>query len=356
MTNIRTLVHNTINKNSQKLNQVEQNLNFILSHFQKSIFPRNIMTKHLGYQKEVFNGQEALEYFSASNYEDCRINAYPSFTRYDDINRTAPSFLMIDIDLKDFTSRDKLDRAKNRVLKKIQTVMRGHPTVLWTGNGYHIYQPVAGFILEEEAVFAKFIDPNGKDLTTKFMQFAEDFLANKKGDPQHRPSINSCLVRIPGTINSKCAQEVKIIHRWDGQKPAINYLLRDFRRWLIDEKLEQLRLSKNSKKARAEIINSTKIWWIEKLLKTPLDDYRKYVIWRILAPYLINIRKYSNDAAFNTIKDWLDECNKVRRLEFSPNYLIKYNIKSAKMNGYLPISLENLKIGTKYLYNIVTRP
>ena len=32
------------------------------------------MTKALGYQKEVFNGQEALEYFSASNYEDCRIN------------------------------------------------------------------------------------------------------------------------------------------------------------------------------------------------------------------------------------------------------------------------------------------
>jgi len=31
------------------------------------------------------------------------------------------------------------------------------------------------FILEEEDVFAKFIDPNGKDLRSKFMQFAEDF-------------------------------------------------------------------------------------------------------------------------------------------------------------------------------------
>ena len=81
------------------------------------------MTKALGYQKEVFNVQEAIVYFRASNYEDCSINTYPSFTKYDGINRTAPSFLMIDIDL-DFVSNDKLDRAMKRVLKKIETVMQ----------------------------------------------------------------------------------------------------------------------------------------------------------------------------------------------------------------------------------------
>ena len=90
------------------------------------------MTKALGYQKEAFNGQEALEYFSASNYEDCRINGYPSFTRYDGINRTAPSFLMIDIDLKDFATKDKLDRAMNRILKRIESKMRGRPE--WIGK------------------------------------------------------------------------------------------------------------------------------------------------------------------------------------------------------------------------------
>ena len=186
------------------------------------------MTKALGYQKEVFNIKEALEYFKASNHKDCRINAYPSFTAYNGVNRTAPSFLMIDIDLKDFVSKDKLDRALKRILKKIEAIMHGHPTVLMTGNGYHIYQPMEGFILEEEEIFAKFIDPNGKDLTTKFMQFAEDFLTNKKRDPQHRPSINSCLVRIPGTINSKCGRIVEVVQRRDGQRPAIQYLLRYF--------------------------------------------------------------------------------------------------------------------------------
>ena len=72
---------------------------------------------------------------------------------------------MIDIDLKDFASKDKLDRAMSRVLKKIESKMHGHPIVLWTGNGYHIYLPMSGSILEQEEVFAKFIDPNGKDLT-----------------------------------------------------------------------------------------------------------------------------------------------------------------------------------------------
>jgi hypothetical protein len=39
---------------SEKLNEVKQHLNFILSHFDEPIFPRNIMTNALGYQKEAF--------------------------------------------------------------------------------------------------------------------------------------------------------------------------------------------------------------------------------------------------------------------------------------------------------------
>jgi hypothetical protein len=65
------------------------------------------MTKQLGYQVEVFNKQEALEHFKTSNYEDCRINAYPSFTEYHGINRTPISFLVVDLDLKDFSDEKK---------------------------------------------------------------------------------------------------------------------------------------------------------------------------------------------------------------------------------------------------------
>jgi Primase X len=333
---------------------ISENVDFILSHFQSPIFPRRIMTKRLGYQKQVLSKQEALNYFKSSDYEDCHINAYPSFTNYKGINRVAPSFVMIDLDLRDFdNSRGKLDRGLNKILRKISMATRGDPAVLWTGNGYHIYQPMNGFVLEEEDRFARLREPDGKDLTSKFMQFAEEFLANKKGDPQHNPSVNSCLVRVPGTMNSKCAQEVKVIQRWDGQRPAINYLLRDFRRWLINEKIMQRWTIRRT--GRAQTIKSTAILWIEKLLQTPLDDYRKFAVWRILAPYLINIRKYSPDEAYDIIKNWLSKCSQLRGLDFSSNYMIKYNINSSIRSGYLPISLEKLKSENTYLYNVLAK-
>ena len=76
-------------------------------------------------------------------------------------------------------------------------------------------------------------------MTSKFMRFAEEFLTSKKGDPRHNPTVSPCLVRVPRTTNLKCSQEVKVLQRWDGQRPVINYLLRDFRRWLINEKIKQ---------------------------------------------------------------------------------------------------------------------
>ncbi|MFL6324875.1 MAG: hypothetical protein ACJ72C_08935 [Nitrososphaeraceae archaeon] len=53
--------------------KVQDGLDFILNHFQEPVFPRKIMTRQLGYQVEIFNKEEALEYFKSSNYKDCRI-------------------------------------------------------------------------------------------------------------------------------------------------------------------------------------------------------------------------------------------------------------------------------------------
>jgi hypothetical protein len=78
-------------------------------------------------------------------------------------------------------------------------------------------------------------------------------------------------------------------------------------------------------------------------------------MWRILAPYLINIRKYSIDEAYDTIRNWLNKCSQLRSLDFHSNYMIKYNINSAKRNGYLPISLEKLKTENAYLHNILAK-
>jgi Primase X len=349
--------------------KVQDGLDFILNHFQDPLFPRKIMTKQLGYQVEVFNKEEALEYFKSSNYEDCRINAYPSFTEYHGINRTPISFLMVDLDLKDFPNEMKkgqaiLDKVLNKTLQKITESIRGNPTVLWTGNGYHVYQPVSGFILEEYETFYKFTKYFDKDLTSLIIQFAEEYFTDYTADRLHNPTVKSCLVRIPGSLNSKCIiklqdAEVKIIQKWDCIRPHIQSMLTPFKIWLTQKRIDE-ELKKQEKKntkfhmtvaKNQERINTIK--WIEKgILEQPLSDHRKYIIWRVLSPYLLNIRKLPKEEAYSVMKDWLDKCNKLEKLSFNPKIKIKDGLRGAS-KGYYPISMEKLKEENRQLYDAV---
>lgn len=67
------------------------------------------------------------------------------------------------------------------------------------------------------------------------------------------------------------------------------------------------------------------IRWIESLLITRLEDHRKYVLWLILAPYLINLKKLSYDEAFRVIRDWLNKCDKITPMNFNPTTLHNHN-------------------------------
>jgi hypothetical protein len=343
--------------------KVQDGLDFILSHFQEPIFPRKIMTKRLGYQVDVFNKEEALEYFKDSNYEDCRINAYPSFTEYHSINRTPISFLMVDIDWKDFKKgKSALERALNNTLQKITEAIGGNSTVLWTGNGYHVYQPVSGFILEEYETFYDFTKYFDKDLTSLFIQFAEEYFTDYAADRLHNPTVKSCLTRIPGSLNSKCVAkgedaEVNIIQRWNGSRPSIQPMLREFRRWLIQKKVDAFEKLKKQEKFQMTVSKNQErtntIKWIEKgILERPLPDHRKYIIWRILSPYLLNVKKLPKEEAYSVMKEWLDKCDNLEKLNFNPKIKIKDGLRGAS-KGYLPISMEKLKDENRQLYDLV---
>jgi non-catalytic primase subunit PriX-like protein len=100
--------------------------------------------------------------------------------------------------------------------------------------------------------------------------------------------------------------------------------------------------------------------WIEQLLQTPLPDHRKYCIWRILAPYLINVKHLSFDDSYDEIYEWLDKCNELRALDFDLATKIDDSLNRAADSGYLPISFDNrskehrtLKTDNKGLYNII---
>ena len=342
--------------------QIEEGLDFILTHFEVPRWPRRISTKLTeGRQILVHNKEEALARFRQANYMDCQINAYPAvYSERKGPNRQAPNFIFIDIDKSSFNTESTYCLAVSKTIKNIKDKLPdAQPTVLYTGNGCHIYQPIfSPFLLESIPELIKLHGEPSK----VFLKFAEQFLSNGKADHSHNPTFKSCMLRIPGSINSKCDKQVNIIQKWNGNAPAINYLLRDFTRYLIQQKinskLEEVKTQRRhfTGRSNAAIIhngNSHIISWIESLLQTPLSDHRKYCIWRIFSPYLLNVRKLPNEESYSIMNDWLDKCNKVEELNFNAGAKIKEGLRSAA-KGYYPISLEKLKQENKALYNKVT--
>jgi hypothetical protein len=67
-------------------------------------------------------------------------------------------------------------------------------------------------------------------------------LSNNKADPCHSMgvSFNNCMLRIPGSINSKVNRQVTVIQQWNGIKPSIKPLLYDFFIHLASTKLEEV--------------------------------------------------------------------------------------------------------------------
>jgi hypothetical protein len=333
------------NNNHESILTIEKELDFLLSHFNVFDFPRRISTfKSQNNQIMIRSKEETLRRYEESNYMDCRINAFPSLK--EGIS-WASDFIFIDVDLADFKSKRALDLALNRTLQNIKERLKeAHPTVLWTGGGYHIYQPIEGVIFEQDRNFNEFSDLN---LFNEFLQFSKSFLSYDKADKNNNPSLKSCLLRIPGSINSKYNTEVKIIQKWNGIRPSIKLLIGDFYTYLTDCKIKkerELRKCKYSKDITEYIANN--IQWIENLLETPIEDGRKYCMWRILCPYLINIKKLSLEEAFLILDNWLDKCDKLRSI-YSRSKLIKDNLKYVK--DYKPISFDKLKNENNELYN-----
>ncbi len=349
------------------VDSIEKNIHFILAHFKgqeySTHFLRTIMTHKTSVQVMVYSMEEMMKHFEESNYVDCRINGYPFHDKRDKNTKLYPSFIFIDLDLSVFEKykdpKQKLDQILKQTLKNIKDEIDGHPTVLWTGGGYHIYQPIDlsihkdshKFTLESIDEFRDFIPIIRTDLTTDFIRFAAKYLTNGKGDPKHNPSIFSCLIRIPGTINSKYGQEVKIIQKWDSKEADAIPLLRPFWDHLIQMKIELDETRRNTPN-KVPIIGSENIKWIENLLQTPIPDHRYFCVWHILIPYLKNIKGLSENEVISIITEWLDKCNKTNKIMWKYPQRIKDQLRYDK--GFPPISFENLKSENFELYNRVS--
>jgi hypothetical protein len=80
-------------------------------------------------------------------------------------------------------------------------------------------------------------------------------------------------------------------------------------------------------------------------------DFRKITIDLVLAPYLVNVKKYSYNAAYDTIANWLDKCAEKRSLTFNVRYKVNHALKHAKDQCMYPMKLDTIKSKYHELYN-----
>ena len=276
-------------------------------------------------------------YYEQAGYRDCRTAAFA-------VDQTNPNLIFIDIDASDFQSLRGFKSALHRTLKKIEKEIGGHPSVLWSGRGYDGSEPINCIdSLDRVKEFSELAEPgcsssnNNDIISNSFLRFASVYLSANKRDRKNYPSLNSCLLRIPSSLNSKClaagavnAATVRILQEWDGKRPDVRMLIGSFHSYLVAKRLERQSMFREyySQPATSEQVTP----WIEKLLQTGIDDNRKDLILTVLAPYLITVRGLDYDRAFAIIVEWLDRCDKVRRLKPSWTdfrYRVRYSLRRA---------------------------
>lgn len=167
----------------------EENVQFILSHCDEPLFPRTISTFATGgRQIDVGSFEEMVAMYEQGDYLDCRVNAYNSVDALH-----APNLLFIDIDRWEFKSDRAHLIALRKTLDRIKYYLDGHPTVIWSGNGYQIIQPLDAYALEQDPRFANLDNhTTTAAVSVSFLRFAEKFLSGGKSDQNHNPSFKSC--------------------------------------------------------------------------------------------------------------------------------------------------------------------
>lgn len=333
----------------------------ILRLFKGSLFPRTI-SSHATQGKQIPVGSidEIFDWFKASNFVDCRINAYSVHVRNGGFNTQPPDFVMSDLDLTKFRTEKLILKSLDETVTNVDKDFPGTvPMVLFTGGGYHVYEPIDMPILEEESIFRHFEKPS-----TEFIRYAAQRWTNGKNDASNHPSVNSCLLRVPGSINSKNNKEVEIVQEWNGKRPAANKILFDFYIKLAAKKLAERcpskqkemyyyptthHFQKNYKHFGHMPLDPTVnavdgITWIDNILDNGgFADCRKTLIDLVLAPYLVNIKQCDYDMAYNTIIQWLDKCGQKCRLTFSSRYKVRYALNRSRQNGIKPMKFETMK-------------
>jgi hypothetical protein len=233
-----------------KKETVRKNLKFILSHFegQEHKFPRSITAMKIGNQAHVNSEEEILQYFCESDFNDCSVSIYPFYDGK--LQVSFPSIIHIYLDLSLCTlckyPKNKLDYLLKQTLIKMEKEIKGMPTVLWNGEGYHICLPID---FDNAKNKVKGGDPNCMSFSNtsthhfcndlaaeELVRFLAGYFANTNKNAKHTLDPISSFIAIPETNNSKCSIKVETIQQWNGEKANVSPVLPFFSDYLIQQK------------------------------------------------------------------------------------------------------------------------
>ncbi len=86
--------------------------------------------------------------------------------------------------------------------------------------------------------------------------------------------------------------------------------------------------------------------YVEDLLEHPVSDGRHRLVWLVLAPYLVNVKKMDDEGTIEKIRAFVSvggETSEMKRF-------VEYNVRRARRNGLLPPTFSTLKTEHRDIY------
>lgn len=362
----------------EQVKKIAMGVSIILKHFDghQQLFPRYLLLGPECRRLIVYNARQIIDACLEVGLIDCRIMAYPICP--DSLKEIAPCEILIDIDYDKSKPCDVAKRQamhiKNKTVKRIrelfQTPAYYNPTILETGNGYHIYIVLATRPLEYSQILKNTVCSNNNP-SQEFLKWIAKKCSCGKSDSNNTPAFRSCYWRLPYTFNSKNGAEVKVISEFTLALQIPDALLVDFRMYLEDkdtglklaqDQRQKITIDSNNNNDRYDYhySNNPQYNWIEnKLMQIGIDDCRKCLVWSAIGPYLIHGLGLSEAQARDRIVQWLfDKCAALRPIDFDYNNKIREALDGAlgrnpKAKKYRPISLKALKNDKPEIYSFL---
>lgn len=100
----------------------------------------------------------------------------------------------------------------------------------------------------------------------------------------------------------------------------------------------------------APVVGSSKGYaYVDDLLDHPVSDGRHRLVWMVLAPYLVNVKKLPDEAAVDRIRSFVQVAGETADMK----RFVEYNVKRARRNGLMPPTFATLKREHPDLYSLL---